>query len=100
MSCWEITTLDSSKWLQIENRKKIIFFLDHENGKIGGQANLKDYTTKFYKDLFGRPKENSFTLDDEFRDFDITKVSQAENDFLSAPFYRIGNLRSSLCKGT
>jgi hypothetical protein len=37
-------------------RKKRIFSLDHENGKIEGQANLKHYITGFYKGLFGDPE--------------------------------------------
>jgi hypothetical protein len=37
-------------------RKKIIFSLDHENGKIEEQANLKHYITGFYKGLFGDPE--------------------------------------------
>jgi hypothetical protein len=68
-----------------KHRKKRIFSLDHENGKIKGQSNLKAYITWFYKDLFGGPEENSFALD-EGRIDDIPQVTQGENDFLIAPF--------------
>jgi hypothetical protein len=68
-----------------KHRKKRIFSLDHENGKIEGQSNLKAYITRFYKDLFGEPEGNSFTLD-EGRIDDIPQVTQGENDFLIAPF--------------
>jgi hypothetical protein len=43
------------------NIEKRIFSLEQENGLIEGQANLKAYITKFYKDLFGEPEVNSFT---------------------------------------
>ena len=53
-------------------------------GKIEGQQNLKEYITKFYKDLFGPPEDNHFSLNNR-RD-DIPQVSQPENEFLTAPF--------------
>ena len=68
-----------------KHRKKIIYSLDHEDGKIEGQANLKGFITKFYKELFGEPEESLITLDEE-RNQDIMQVSQIENDFLTAPF--------------
>lgn len=34
--------------------KKRIFALDNENGAFEGQANLKAYVTRFYKELFWR----------------------------------------------
>ena len=43
-------------------RKKRIFSLEHEGGKIEGQQNLKSYITQFYKELFGPPEENHFSL--------------------------------------
>jgi hypothetical protein len=46
---------------QWQTSKKRIFSLEQENGLIEGQANLKAYITKFYKDLFGEPEVNSFT---------------------------------------
>ena len=59
-----------------KHRKKDIFSLEHEGG-IEGQQNLKEYITKFYKDLFGPPEDNHFSLNNR-RD-DIPQVSQPEN---------------------
>jgi hypothetical protein len=68
-----------------KHRKRRIFFLDHENGKIEGQGNLKNYITGFYKCLFGEPEQNSFSLDPD-RTEDIAQVTQEENNFLTVPF--------------
>jgi hypothetical protein len=68
-----------------KHRKKRIFSLDHENGKIKGQANLKNYMIGFYKGLFGEPEQSSFSLDPD-RMEDISQVSQEENNFLTSPF--------------
>ena len=68
-----------------KHRKKRIFSLDHENGKIEGQENLKNYITGFYKGLFREPEQNSFMLDPD-RSEDITQVTNEENSFLRAPF--------------
>ena len=68
-----------------KHRKKRIFSLDHEDGKIEGQTNLKNYITRFYKDLFGPSQDNTMTLD-EAQTFDIPQVTQAENEFLTASF--------------
>ena len=43
-----------------KHRKKCIFYLEHEGGKIEGQQNLKGYITQFYKELFGPVEENLF----------------------------------------
>jgi exonuclease III len=43
-----------------KNRKKRIFSLDHDQGKIEGQENLTKYITSFYKELFGAPPVNDF----------------------------------------
>jgi hypothetical protein len=59
--------------------------LDHENGKIEGQANLKQYITGFYKGLFGEPEQSFFSIDPN-RTVDISQVSQEENNFLTTPF--------------
>jgi hypothetical protein len=68
-----------------KHKKKRIFSLDHENGKIKGQANLKHYITGFYKGLFGDPEQSTFSLDPD-RTEDITQVTPVENNFLMAPF--------------
>jgi hypothetical protein len=68
-----------------KRRKKRTFPLDdNEEGKIEGQTNLKAYITHFYKDLFGPPEENSFTLDESLRD-DIPQVTTSENESLTTP---------------
>jgi len=56
-----------------------------KEGKIEGQANLKEFITKFYKGLYGEPEESLLSLD-ENENQDIAQVSQAENDFLTIPF--------------
>ena len=53
--------------------------------KIEGQANLKNYITRFYKDFFGPWQDNTMTLD-ESQSVDIPQVNQAENEFLTASF--------------
>jgi hypothetical protein len=68
-----------------KHRKKRIFFLDQDEGKIEGVEALKTYITSFYRKLFGPPEENSFSLDESIIG-DMAQVSQAENDFLTAPF--------------
>ena len=67
------------------NIGKRFFSLDHENGIVEGQANLKAYITRFYKEVFGEPEVSSFTLEED-RIFDIPQVTQTENDVLTAPF--------------
>jgi hypothetical protein len=62
------------------HRKKRIFYLDHEDTKIQGQANLKSCITNFYKGLFGEPEESLMTLDEEGV-ADINKVTELENAF-------------------
>lgn len=64
-----------------------IFFLDQDEGKIEGVEALKTYITNFYKKLFGPPEENSFSLDEHITE-DMAQATQAENDFLTAPFLR------------
>jgi len=58
-----------------KHRRKIIYSLEHEDGKIEGQANLKAYITRFYKELFGEPEESMLSLDEEGTQ-DIVQVSQ------------------------
>jgi hypothetical protein len=62
-----------------------MFSIDHENGIVEGQANLKAYITRFYKELFGEPEVSSFTLEEDSI-FDIPQVTQTENDVLTVPF--------------
>jgi len=62
-----------------KHRKKTIFSLDDEDWKIEGQANLKNYITRFYKDLFGPSQDNTMILD-ESQTVDIPQVNQAETN--------------------
>jgi hypothetical protein len=66
-------------------RKIRIFQLQHEDTLIEGEQALKEYTTYYYKDLFGPPKRSSFSLN-ESRVEDIVQVSQEENDLIIRPF--------------
>lgn len=67
------------------NRKKRIFSLDHDQQKIEEQENLTKYITSFYKELFGPPPVNDFSLVESWTD-DIPHVSPKENSLLTAPF--------------
>jgi hypothetical protein len=77
-----------------KHRKKRIFSLDHEGGKIEGQANLKNYITCFYKDLFGPSQDNTMTLD-EAQIVDIPQVNQAKNEFLM-PYFTEKEIRDAI----
>jgi hypothetical protein len=66
-------------------RKTRIFQLQHEDTLIEGEQALKEYITSYYRDLFGPPKQCSFSLD-ESRVDDIVQVSQEENDLIIRPF--------------
>ena len=59
--------------------------MDHEDGVIEGQNNLKTYITQFYKELFGEPGNSHFSLDEEWIQ-DIPQVTREENNILSRPF--------------
>jgi hypothetical protein len=66
-------------------RKTRIFQLQHEDTFIEGEQALKEYITSYNRDLFGPPKQCSFSLD-ESRVDDIVQVSQEENDLIIRPF--------------
>jgi hypothetical protein len=65
--------------------KKRIFSLENGNSKVEGHDNLKRFITEFYKGLFGKLEENSFTLDESFNQ-DIPQVSSQENSLLTTDF--------------
>ncbi|XP_073361957.1 uncharacterized protein [Aegilops tauschii subsp. strangulata] len=67
------------------HRKKHIYSLQQDEGRIEGQEKLKRYITSYYKSLFGPPDEGNFTLDENRTD-DIPQVTAEENDFITAPF--------------
>jgi glycyl-tRNA synthetase beta subunit len=62
-------------------RKTRIFQLQHEDKTIERVKELSEYVTKYYKELFSAPSENSFTID-EMRTDDINQVSEEENNLL------------------
>jgi hypothetical protein len=66
-------------------RKTRIFQLQHEDTLIEGEQALKEYITSYYKDLFGPPKQSSFSLDESMVE-DIVQVSPEENDLIVRPF--------------
>lgn len=66
-------------------RKKHIFSLDQDEGCIKGDAPLRNFITKYYKELFGPSPESPFALDESIT-HDIPQVSGAENEFLTSPF--------------
>jgi hypothetical protein len=68
-----------------KHRRKKIFQLEHDEGTIIGQENIKNYITEFYKNLFGPPSENHFSLVEEEIN-DIPQLSQEENEILIADF--------------
>ena len=59
--------------------------LIQEEGTIEGHEQLKSYITKYYKNLFGEPDVDNFSLDETQTD-DIPQVSDQENAHLIAPF--------------
>jgi hypothetical protein len=65
--------------------KKHIHSLSQDEGMIEGQDNLKDYITNYYKNLFGTPEEENFSMD-ESRTDDIPQVSIEENNLLTAEY--------------
>jgi hypothetical protein len=71
----------------VANRKKRkkIFSLDHEHGRIEGQDNLKHFITDFYKQLLGPPDVNNFSLEDSWTS-DTSQVSPTKNELLTASF--------------
>jgi hypothetical protein len=67
------------------HRKKRIHTLVQDEGTIEGQNNLKAYITNYYKNLFGAPEEENFSMD-ESRTDDILQVSVEENNLLTAMY--------------
>jgi hypothetical protein len=68
-----------------KQRKTRIFQLEQEEGFVVGEEKLKSYITNYYKKLFGAPKENNFSLVEDYRN-DIPQVSREENDILVSTF--------------
>ena len=80
---------DNTKYFHLiangKHRKKKIFQLEQEEGTIVGQENLKCYISEYYKNLFGPPNYNSFSLR-ESEKADIPQLSVEENNILIADF--------------
>ena len=59
---------DNTKYFQMlangRHRKKRIFTLYQDEGRIEGDAPLKDFITKYYKDLFGPCSETTLEMDE------------------------------------
>jgi len=68
-----------------KHHKQHIFRIEQEDGIIVGDTNLKNYITNYYKNLFGQPEANNFSLV-ESRIEDIPQVSAEENIILTSPF--------------
>jgi hypothetical protein len=59
--------------------------LGEDEGIIVGQDNLKTYISEYYKNLFGAPTMNNFSMiESEIND--IPQLSQEENNILTADF--------------
>ena len=80
---------DNTKYFQMlangRHRKKRIFALDQEEGRIEGDVPLRIFITKYYKELFGPSAESNFQLDESIT-HDIPQDTEAENEFLTSPF--------------
>lgn len=63
-------------------RKNRIVKLVQDEGVIEGQNDLKEYITKFYKNLFGEPEIKSLELDHG----DVETLSEEEQKFLNRKF--------------
>jgi hypothetical protein len=63
--------------------KKLINYLDHDEGTIEGHEQLKSYITSYYKGLYGVPEVSDVSLD-ESRIDDIPQASPEENVILGA----------------
>jgi hypothetical protein len=68
-----------------KHRKSRIFRLEQEEGLIQGEKELREYITKYYKELFSPLKSIPMSLD-ESRCDDIPQVSIQENEMLVAQF--------------
>jgi hypothetical protein len=68
-----------------KHRRKKIFQLEQDEGTIVGEENIRVYISEYYKNLFGPPVDNSFTLV-ESENSDIPQVSPEENSILIADF--------------
>lgn len=79
----------NTKYFQLvangKHRKTRIFQLEQEGQLTSGDAQLKKYTTKFYKNLFGLPNNINMSLNEALI-HDIPQVSEEENKILIEEF--------------
>jgi mannosylglycoprotein endo-beta-mannosidase len=68
-----------------KRRKTRVFRLDQEEGTIEGEKALKDYITKYYKDLFGTSQENGLALNESMVE-GIPQLTSSEREELMAEF--------------
>jgi hypothetical protein len=68
-----------------KRRKTRIFRLEQEEGTLEGEDQLQEYITKYYKELFGKPKRNNFSMDESLIE-DVPQVTPEENEALVAEF--------------
>jgi hypothetical protein len=79
----------NTKYFQLvasgKHMKTHVFQLEQEEGIISGDANSKNYITKYYKNLFSS-SEPSFVTVDKTRIDDIPQVTEVENEILIQSF--------------
>lgn len=68
-----------------KHRKDKILQLEQEEGIIKGDVQLNKYITNYYKNLFGPPERNIFSMVETQKE-DIPHVSAEENDLLTKEF--------------
>lgn len=68
-----------------KHRKTKIFQLDQEEGVIKGDEEIRKYITKFYKNLFGPPERNNFSMFEDQKD-GIPQLTVTENEMLTREF--------------
>jgi hypothetical protein len=80
---------NNTKYFQMiangKRRKTRIFRLDQEEGVVEGEEILKDYITKYYKDLFGASRDSGMTLNESMVE-DIPQLTSSEREELMAEF--------------
>jgi hypothetical protein len=80
---------NNTKYFQMvangKRRKTRIFRLEQEEGTLEGEDQLQEYITKYYKELFGKPKRNNFSMDESLIE-DVPQVTPEENEALVAEF--------------
>jgi hypothetical protein len=80
---------NNTKYFQMiangKRRKTRIFRLEQEEGVVEGEEILKDYITKYYKDLFGASREDGLTLNESMVE-DIPQLTSLEREELMAEF--------------